>query len=308
MKSQDICERVTQAIIAELEKGTMPWTRPWAGAGGPVMPRRHSGVRYRGINILILWGRAEEAGYSSPYWMTFKQALEYGGNVRKGEKGTQIVYTNRVIKSETNEAGEDVERSFGFLKSYTVFNAEQIENLPGKFVKSNREPAVVTDEKDWNSHGDALKWFEAIPAEILHRGDKAFYSPSLDRIELPDRDKFHSAQAYLSTRAHETCHWTSHPSRLARDFGAVRWGDEGYSMEELVAELGAAFTMAELGLIPAIREDHAPYIAHWLTVLKRDNNAILTAAAKASDALEFMSKFQPVSEAEADEPDCVDAA
>jgi antirestriction protein ArdC len=308
MKSQDICERVTQAIIAELEKGTMPWTRPWSGAGGPVMPRRHSGVRYRGINILILWGRAEEAGYSSPYWMTFKQALEYGGNVRKGEKGAQIVYTNRVIKSETNEAGEDVERSFGFLKSYTVFNAEQIENLPGKFVKTNREPAVVPDEKDWNSHGDALKWFEAIPAEILHRGDKAFYSPSLDRIELPDRDKFHSAQAYLSTRAHETCHWTSHPSRLARDFGTVRWGDEGYSMEELVAELGAAFTMAELGLIPAIREDHAPYIAHWLTVLKRDDKAILTAAAKASDALEFMSKFQPASEAEADEPDCVDAA
>lgn len=308
MKSQDICERVTQAIIAELEKGTMPWTRPWAGAGGPVMPRRHGGARYRGINILILWGRAEEAGFSSPFWMTFKQALEYGGNVSKGEKGTQIVYTNRVIKSETNEAGEDIERSFGFLKSYTVFNAEQIENLPEKFVKRTAVPAVVTDEKDWNSHGDALKWFEAIPVEILHRGDKAFYSPSLDRIELPDRDKFHSAQAYLSTRAHETCHWTSHPSRLARDFGTVRWGDEGYSMEELVAELGAAFTMAELGLIPAIREDYAPYIAHWLTVLKRDNKAILTAAAKASDALEFMSKFQPVSEAQADEPDYVDAA
>jgi antirestriction protein ArdC len=308
MKSQDICERITQAVIAELEKGTIPWTRPWAGTGGPVMPRRHNGARYRGINILILWGKAEEAGFSSPYWMTFRQAHEYGGNVRKREKGTQIVYTNRVTKSETNEAGEDIERSFGFLKSYTVFNAEQIENLPEKFAKRTREPAVVADEKDWNSYGDALNWFEAIPAEILHRGEKAFYNPSLDRIELPDREKFHSAQGYLSTRAHETCHWTSHPSRLARDFGAVRWGDEGYSMEELVAELGAAFTMAELGLIPAIREDHAPYIAHWLTVLKRDGKAILTAAAKASDALEFMSKFQPVSEAETDEPDSVGAA
>jgi antirestriction protein ArdC len=251
---------------------------------------------------------AEEAGFSSPYWMTFKQALEYGGNVRKGEKGTQIVYTNRVTKSETNEAGEDIEHSFGFLKSYTVFNAEQIENLPTKFAKRTREPAAATAEKDWNNCGEALAWFEAIPADVLHRGDKAYYSPSLDRIELPDREKFQSVQAYLSTRAHETTHWTSVPSRLARDFGTARWGDAGYAMEELVAELGAAFTMAELSLIPAIREDHAPYIAHWLTVLKRDNKAILTAASKASDALEFMSKFHPVSEAEAEEPDCVDAA
>jgi antirestriction protein ArdC len=308
MKSQDICEQITAAIIAELEKGVMPWSKPWAGLGGPVMPRRHSGERYRGINILILWGKAEAAGYRAPHWMTFKQALEYGGNVRKGEKGTQIVYTNRVTKSETNEVGEDVERSFGFLKSYSVFNAEQIENLPAKFVP--KEPIAVEelDAKDWTAYGEAFAWFEAIPAEVIHRGDKAFYIPSLDRIELPERDKFFSPQSYFSTRAHETCHWTKIESRLNRDFGAARFGDAGYSMEELVAELGAAFTMAELGMVPAIREDHAPYIKTWLAVLKNDSKAILTAAAKASDALEFMSKFQKVSEGKAEETEYSRAA
>lgn len=308
MKSQDICEQVTSAIIAELEKGVMSWVKPWVGRGGPVMPRRHSGERYRGINILILWGKAEGAGYRSPYWMTFKQSLEYGGNVRKGEKGTQIVYANRVTKSETNEAGEDVERSFGFLKSYTVFNVEQIENLPTKFSLPEPIAAAEPGAKDWTAYGEASAWFEAIPAEVIHRGEKAFYVPSQDRIELPERDKFFSAQSYFSTRAHETCHWTKHESRLNRDFGAARFGDAGYSMEELVAELGAAFTMAELGMVPAIREDHAPYIKTWLAVLKNDSRALLTAAAKASDALEFMSKFQKISEGYAEETDYARAA
>ena len=306
MKSQDICEQITAAIITELEKGVMPWSKPWAGLGAPVMPRRHAGERYRGINILILWGKAEAAGYRAPHWMTFKQALEYGGNVRKGEKGTQIVYTNRVTKFETNEVGEDVERSFGFLKSYTVFNVEQIDNLPAKFAL--KEPIVTDtpDAKDWTACAAPLAWFEAIPAEVIHRGDKAFYILSLDRIELPERDNFFSPSAYFSTRGHETTHWTKAETRLNRDFGMSRFGDAAYAMEELVAELGAAFTMAELGLVPAIREDHAPYIAHWLVALKNDSKAILTAAAKASDALEVMSKFQKVFEAE--QSDCAQAA
>jgi antirestriction protein ArdC len=298
MKSQDVCEKITAAIIAELERGVLPWNKSWAGHGGPVMPRRHTGIRYRGINVLILWGQAEEAGYRSPFWMTFKQAQEYGANVRKGEKGTQIVYANRVTKSETNEAGEDVERSFGFLKAYSVFNAEQIENLPAQFLPPSPPPAQVPDEKDWTAYEAASAWFEGIPAQVRHGGDKACFIPSLDRIDLPDREDFFTAQHYFSVRAHETVHWTKMESRLNRDFGRERWGDEGYAMEELVAELGAAFTMAELGMVPAIREDHAPYIAHWLSVLKSHGKAILTAAAKASDALEYMSKFQQVSEAE----------
>ena len=299
MKSQDICENITAAIIAELEKGVMPWSKPWAGSGGPVMPRRHTGARYRGINILILWQAAEAAGYRSPHWMTFKQALEYGACVKKGERSTQIVYADRVTKTETNENGENVERNFSFLKAYSVFNAEQIDRLPARFALPAPAPAPVEGgkPKDWAAYAPSTAWFEAIPAEVIHRGERAVYIPSQDRIELPERDAFFSAEAYFSTRAHETVHWTKAESRLARNFGAARFGDEGYAMEELVAEIGAAFIMAEIGHQPAIREDHAPYIAVWLKALKRDRKAILTAAAKASDALDYLAQFQPNDEA-----------
>jgi len=297
MKSQDVCAQITAAIIAELEKGVMPWSKPWAGSGGPVMPRRHTGARYRGINILILWGAAEAAGYRSPHWMTFKQALEYGACVRKGERSTQIVFANRVTKTETNDSGENVERNFSFLKSYSVFNAEQIDRLPARFTVPSPAPVPAPVEGsgpiDWPAYATSTAWFDAIPAEVIHRGERAVYIPSLDRIELPPRDAFFSAAGYFSTRAHESLHWTKAESRLARDFGAARFGDEGYAMEELTAELGAAFTMAEIGHQPAIREDHAPYIAVWLKILKRDGKAILTAAAKASDALDYLAQFQP---------------
>lgn len=301
MRSTEICEKITQAVIAELERGVMPWSQPWtsaAGASRPIMPRRHCGARYRGINILILWAEAQERGYRSPYWMTFKQALEYGACVRKGEHGAQIVYANRVTRTETGENGEDVERSFAFLKSYTVFNAEQIEGLPARFHVPAPQPVEVMQGQDWTAYADGLAWFDAIPAEVSHGGERAFYMPSADRIQLPEREKFRSPEAYLSTRGHETVHWTKDEKRLARDFGRVRWGDEGYAMEELVAELGAAFIMAEIGFQPEIREDHAPYIAGWLKVLKNDSRALLTAAAKASDALEFLSTFQPDAKAE----------
>jgi antirestriction protein ArdC len=281
MKSRDLCEAVTAKIIAELEAGVMPWSKPWAGrTGGPVMPRRHAGARYRGINVLILWGAAEEAGYRSAHWMTFKQALEYGACVKKGEKSTQIVYANKVIRSDVNDAGETVDRNFSFLKAYSVFNTEQIDKLPGQFAipAGAPEPNLIGRQKYWAAHAASQAWFDTVPAEVIHRGARASFIPSLDRIELPEPDAFFTPEAYFSTRAHETVHWTKTEKRLNRDFGAARFGDEGYAMEELVAELGAAFTMAQLGHQPAIREDHAPYIAIWLKVLKRDSKAILTAA------------------------------
>lgn len=295
MKSQDLCEQVTAAIIAELEKGVMPWSKPWAGSGGPVMPRRHAGARYRGINVLILWGAAEAAGYHSPYWMTFKQALEYGACVKKGEKSTRIVFANKVLRSEVNDTGETIEKNLSFLKAYSVFNAEQIDKLPPQFAvpapAPEPNPDATGSPKDWAAYATSQAWFDGIPAEVIHRGERAVFIPSQDRIELPPRDIFFSPEAYFSTRAHETVHWTKAEKRLNRDFGAARFGDEGYAMEELVAELGAAFTMALLGHQPAIREDHAPYIAVWLKVLKRDSKAILTAAAKASDALDYLEWF-----------------
>ncbi len=291
MKSQDLCEKVTAAIIAELETGVMPWSKPWAGrTGGPVMPRRHAGARYRGINVLILWSAAEAAGYRSPHWMTFKQAVEYGGSVKKGGKSTQIVFANKVMRSEVTDTGETVDRNFSFLKAYSVFNTEQIDKLPAQFavpaLAPEPNPDVTGSPKDWPAYATSQAWFDAIPAEVIHQGERACFIPSLDRIELPEPNAFFTPESYFSTRAHETVHWTKTEKRLNRDFGAARFGDEGYAMEELVAELGAAFTMAQLGHQPAIREDHAPYIAVWLKVLKRDSKAISTAAAKASDALD----------------------
>lgn len=295
-KSQDISEQITNRIIAALEQGVTPWVPSWRGQS--IMPRRHCGLRYRGINILILWAEAQTRGFRSPFWMTFKQALDYGACVRKGERGTGIVYANRVTRTEASENGEDVERSFSFLKGYTVFNADQIDGLPERFLP----PAPQNqDSMAWDDHAAALAWFEAIPAEVRHGASMPVYIRSEDRIELPERDSFRSPSAYLATRAHETVHWTEIESRLNRSFGQERWGDEGYAMEELVAELGAAFVMAELGYAPEIREDHAPYIDHWLKVMKRDSRALLTAAAKASDALEYLCTFQPAAQADAAE-------
>lgn len=295
-KSQDICEQITTRIIAALEQGVTPWVPSWRGQS--IMPRRQCGLRYRGINVLILWAEAETRGFRSPFWMTFKQALEYGACVRKGERGTGIVYANRVTRTEAGENGEDVERSFSFLKGYTVFNADQIDGLPDRFL-----PPVSQAQQSsaWDDYRDALAWFEAIPAEVRHGASSPLYIRSEDRIELPSRESFRSPLAYLATRAHETVHWTAPESRLNRDFGRERWGDEGYALEELVAELGAAFTLADLGLTPEIHEDHAPYLDHWLKVLKRDSRALLTVAAKASDALEYLCTFQPASQSGAAE-------
>jgi antirestriction protein ArdC len=309
MKTQDILSAITQEIIAELERGVMPWSQPWGDGMPPVMPRRHSDQRYRGVNILILWSKAHARGYKSAYWMTFQQALQYKACVRKGERGTQIVFANRVNRTEQDEHGDDVDRSFSFLKSYTVFNAEQIDGLPAKFAPPAAPPSVIAEAIDWTAYTTQAAWFENIPASVAHDGGhRAYYMPSEDRIRLPAQAEFRSAEGYFCTRAHETVHWTKHEHRLARDFAAKRFGDEGYAMEELTAELGAAFCMAEIGLAPAIREDHAPYIANWLKALKNDAKALLTAASKASDALEYLCQFQPVDETHDPEANFKDAA
>ena len=294
--SKDVCQNITDAIVRELESGTLPWCKPWRSDGTmrlPVLPRRHNGQSYRGINILILWAQADKMGYRHHTWMTFQQAREYGAHVRKGETGTQIVYANKLLKDETNAAGETETKVIPFLKAYTVFNAEQIEGLPAKFdLPAAAAPLAVTDKPglDWIAYADAQDWFDAIPASISHGGDRAYYQPSTDSVRMPERDAFTSERAYFSVLAHELTHWTGAESRLNRSMGK-RFGDDAYAMEELVAELGAAFTLAELGIMPAIREDHAPYIASWIKVLKDDSRAIVTAAAKASDAVAHLQSY-----------------
>jgi len=289
--STDICDKITASIIAELENGVLPWVKPWAAGNVPSLPRRHGGEAYRGINILILWGAAQDRGYRSNVWMTFKQALEYKAAVRKGEKGTQIVFASKMVKEETDGAVEAHQRAISFLKGYTVFNADQIDGLPARFAPPAPVLAVVQNGLDWERYAAPLAWFGKIPAKLSHGGGRAYFRPATDEVVMPPRESFTTEKRYLGTLVHELTHWTGAPARLNRTFGK-RFGDNAYAVEELVAELGAAFTMAELGLTPQVREDHAPYIASWLKVLKGDSNAIVTAAAKASDALAHLCSYQ----------------
>jgi len=287
----DIYSRITNQIIASLETGVKPWTQPWnAGhAAGPVSrPLRYNGDCYSGINILTLWATASERAYCAPIWMTFKQSIELGGHVRKGEKGAPVVYANTLVRTETDEAsGEDEERAIPFLKAYTVFNVEQIEDLPDHYYAPS---AVETNPDSRIASADAF--FAATRAEIRHGGASAYYSPFEDRVQMPAFESFRDAESYYATLAHEMTHWTRHKTRLDLDFGRKRFGDEGYAREELVAELGAAFLCADLGLRLEDREDHAAYIGSWLRVLKDDKRALFSAAAHAQRACDFLRQLQ----------------
>jgi antirestriction protein ArdC len=296
--NSDIYQRVTAQIVTSLEQGVRPWLKPWNAehaAGRITRPLRGNGVPYQGINVLMLWGAAVERGYAAPIWMTFKQALELGGCVRKGEKGSQVVYASTFSRTETNgESGEESERDIPFLKGYTVFNVEQIDGLPAYFT-APAEP--VLDPVQRIAHAE--QFFSATGATVRHGGNQASYNVASDVVQMPFFETFRDAESYYATLAHELTHWTRHPSRLDRSFGRKRFGDEGYAMEELVAELGAAFLSADLGLTPEPREDHAAYLGHWLNVLKNDKRAIFTAASHAQRAADFLSNVSPAAQQEA---------
>jgi antirestriction protein ArdC len=289
----DIYSRVTAKIIAELEKGERPWLKPWNAehaAGKISRPLRHNGLPYSGINVLMLWGEAMEKGYNAPIWMTFRQAQELGGHVRKGEKGSLVVYANAITKTEHNDAtGEDEEHKIPFMKGYTVFNVEQIDSLPSHYYATAEAPQLDAAQR----LDQVEAFFKNTGAILKHGGNRAFYALDKDQITLPPFEFFKDPESYYATLAHECTHWTRHPSRLDRDFGRKRWGDEGYAMEELVAEMGSAFLCADLGLAPEIMTDHAAYLQSWLKVLKDDKRAIFSAAAHAQKAVEFLHSLQP---------------
>lgn len=297
-EQQDIYSRITNRIIADLELGTLTWQKSWQtgpAAGSISRPLRASGIPYQGINVIILWASALEKGFFNPLWLTYKQAHELGGQVRKSEKGSLVVYANKLTITDTDENGETEEKKIPFMKGYTVFNAEQVDGLPEHFY-TKPEPRPTETE---GMEAALDTFFINTKAIIRHGGDRAYYAPAADYVQMPLSTVFRDAESYHATLAHEMTHWTSHATRLNREFGCKRWGDAGYAMEELVAEIGAAFLCADLGLTPELRPDHAAYIASWLSVLKQDKRAIFTAASHAQRAVDHLHSYQPQEQAAA---------
>jgi antirestriction protein ArdC len=248
------------------------------------LPRRANGIPYRGINTLALWAAAEECGFASPYWFTFKQALAVNAAVRKGERGSYIVfYTELPGDADASNLDDSKGDKKRILRGYTVFNASQIDGLPSEYFAEGSPPASRNDE---DARLTAL--FAKLPITVRHGGDRAYYAMAPDVIQMPLKSAFADVTHYFATRAHETVHATRHASRLNRDFGQKRFGDHGYALEEVTAEMGAAFIGAQIGLPADHIEDHAAYIASWLEVLKSNPAAFLTAAAKAQTAADWV--------------------
>ncbi|HEV2560291.1 MAG TPA: zincin-like metallopeptidase domain-containing protein [Microvirga sp.] len=282
----DVYSRVTSRIIADLERGVRPWHQPWTpGSSSPSSrPLRSTGEPYRGINVLLLWAEAQARRYTSPTWFTYKQAQALGAQVRRGETGSLVVYADRLTRREQDDTGQEHELSIPFMRTYNVFNVEQIDGLPERF---SAPPTPPRSSATGLAHADAF--VRGTGADIQHGGPHACYIPSRDHIRLPAFDQFRDAESYYATLAHELIHWTGHPTRLARTFGQQRWGDAAYALEELVAELGAAFVCADLQLTPEPRPDHACYIDHWLRALRDDKRCLFSAAAHAQRAADYLT-------------------
>lgn len=269
-------DEVTDRIVSELEKGAIPWIKPWT-VDSTANRNIVSGKPYRGINRLIL-GMAGMA-YGSPYWATFKQWQERGGCVRKGEKGTKIVFFSPVEKTSKNAAGEEETEKYAVLKSYYVFNASQQDGAD--------IPVPTATRTEFECHQESEQFILDSGAAVSYGGDAAFYAPGPDRIQLPNKSSFASPAAFYATAFHELVHWTGAKHRLDRDLSKGRYGNPDYAFEELVAELGAAFICQDKGISGDLR--HAGYIQSWLKALKNDSKAIFKAAALAEKATEFLA-------------------
>ena len=282
-------EEITTRIIAELEAGRLPWVQPWGSSGvrAPLaMPKNAAtGRRYSGINVLILWGAVVERGFSTQSWLTFRQALALGGHVRKGERGTTVVYADRFVPDEererARETGEEA-RVIPFLKRFTVFNAEQCEGLPAGIAAA--APPVETDLI--LPQAEAL--IRATGADLRIGGERAYYDVLGDYVRVPPPQAYFEPVNWHRTALHELGHWSGAAHRLARDLSGS-FGSRKYAQEELVAEMTAAFLCASLGIVPTVR--HADYIGSWLEVLREDNRAIVRAASAASRAADYLLAF-----------------
>lgn len=295
MARVDLYQKVTDLIVAELEKGVAPWVRPWkslGGAAGGLPFNGYTSRPYRGVNVWILVVTAADRGFDDPRWFTFRQTSLLGAHVRKGEKATLVSFW-RDLTVEDNDATTGVrkEKRVPLLRAYPVFNAAQCEGVPTLPQAELPAPTELTAELD--------AMLTRTGASVSHGGDQACYVPSADRIQMPPRVAFVSDAHYWSTLLHELAHWTGHSSRLDRDV-TQRFGTLGYAAEELVAELGAAFLCASLGLEGDLR--HPEYLASWLRAFREDKRALFRASSLAQRASDFVLGTQQPPKALAETP------
>lgn len=285
-----IYDTVTASLVQQIEAGAGKWQMPWhnrgALAGVPV--NATTGNTYSGVNVLVMWGAADAMGYSDARWATYKQWQAAGCQVRKGERATAGIKWKPVVGKREADAGRPVLIPLGF----SVFNVAQVD---GGQVEL---PLGVDTTPKFSPVERAESVIAAVGARLTHGGARAFFQPATDSIVMPDRFRFEATatssaqEAYYSTLLHEHIHWTGGDSRLKRNLRG-RFGDDSYAAEELIAELGAAFLCARLGISNEPRPDHAQYLTSWLKVLKADSRAIFTAASAAQKAADFLLNRLP---------------
>lgn len=285
---RDIYAEITDKLIAAIEADPGRPQMPWRRSGGPLfMPvNALTQKAYNGINIVSLWVSAEVQSFSAPVWATYKQWSELGAQVRKGEKSSLVIFYKEYETDPAPDKADDDGKRRVARASY-VFNASQVD---GYAVPSLPEPLGPIERIE-----AADRFVMATGAKIEHGGERAFYRPSTDHIQIPAEDLFcgtgtmDRSESYYATLVHELTHWSGAKKRLNREFGK-RFGDHAYAAEELVAEIGSAFLCAELGISQDVRADHAQYLAQWLKLLKDDSRAVFTAAAKASEAAAYIRR------------------
>ncbi|MEL5516149.1 zincin-like metallopeptidase domain-containing protein [Serratia bockelmannii] len=272
----DIYQTVTDNIIAALEAGVKPWSCPWQRVSDiSGLPSNFvTGIAYSGMNIMLLWCSASKQGFGDSRWMTYKQAQAVGGQVRKGEHGTIAIFYTTLEKE--NEDGEI--DHIPMLKTFNVFNIEQIDGLP-------LTTETVNPEATFDPLPEAENLFRKSGANIIEKGQNAFFQPSTDEVWLPERHLFSDAANFYATGLHELVHWSGGKKRLNREMKG-KFGSEDYAFEELIAELGSAFLMADLGIVGEVQ--HESYIASWLKALMNDKRFIFKAASAASKAHRYL--------------------
>lgn len=280
----DLYAEVSARIVAELEAGALPWIKPWSATPGANTPCNAVTNRpYSGCNVVLLW-MAQAAGYRTPRFLTFKQALELGGHVRKGERGTKVYFVKQLQARDDGADGDAATRLVPMMREYTVFNVAQCEGLPESITTGKPRRVRNPDRRD----DLADEFLRSTGADVREGHGEAYYVPSQDFISMPAFEAFKGADQFYNVLFHELCHWTGHKSRLDRDL-KNRFGSRSYAAEELIAELGAAFLSAEFGFDGNLR--HAGYLATWIDLLKADKRAFFTACSKASRAADYLRRL-----------------